>query len=84
MQNLNHFRSLAEPCDLCPSKTAILKLWRYLRLTDHPNFFTPSYGGIWHPTGSEDSSSKTLNGDHIVNFFCNLDSVLDFGSASGG
>jgi hypothetical protein len=42
MKNLFHFPSLAEPCDLCLLKTAILKLWRYLRLTDRPNFFTPS------------------------------------------
>jgi hypothetical protein len=44
MKNLNHSRSPAEPCDLCPSEAAILKLWRYPRLTDHPNFFTPSGG----------------------------------------
>ena len=44
MKNLNHSRSLAEPCDLCLSKAAILKLWRHLRLTDSPNFFTPSEG----------------------------------------
>ena len=31
-------------CDLCLSKAAILKLWRYLRSTDSPNFFTPSEG----------------------------------------
>jgi len=43
-QNLNHSRSLAEPCDLCLSKAAILKLWRYLRSTDSPNFFTASEG----------------------------------------
>jgi len=34
----------AEPCDLCLSKAAILKLWRYLRSTDSPNFFTVSEG----------------------------------------
>ena len=44
VKNLNHSRSLAEPCDLCLSKAAILKLWRYLRSTDSPNFFTPSEG----------------------------------------
>ena len=44
VKNLNHSRSLAEPCDLCLSKAAILKLWRYLRSTDSPNFFTASEG----------------------------------------
>ena len=44
VKNLNHSRSLAEPCDLCPSKAAILKLWRYLRSTESRNFFTPSEG----------------------------------------
>jgi hypothetical protein len=34
IKNLNHFPLLAKPCDLCPSKIAILKLWRYLRLTE--------------------------------------------------
>ncbi len=38
MKHLTHFPSLAEPFDLCPLKTAILELWRYLRLADHPNF----------------------------------------------
>ena len=44
VKNLNPSRSLAEPCDLCLSKAAILKLWRYLRSTDSPNFFTSSEG----------------------------------------
>jgi hypothetical protein len=42
MKNLNYSRSLTESCDPCLSNAAILKLWRYLRLTDSPNFFTPS------------------------------------------
>ena len=42
LKNLSHSRSLAEPYDLCLSKAAILKLWRYLRSTDSPNFFTAS------------------------------------------
>jgi hypothetical protein len=41
MKNLNRSRSLTEPCDPRLSNAAILKLWRYLRLTDVPNFFTP-------------------------------------------
>ena len=44
VKNLNHSRSLAEPCDLCLSKAAILKLWRYLCSPDSPNFFTASEG----------------------------------------
>jgi hypothetical protein len=42
MKNLNHFHWLAEPCYLCLSKTAILKIWKYSRSTDSPDFFTPS------------------------------------------
>jgi hypothetical protein len=49
MRNLNHSLLLAEPYDVFPSKIAILKLWRYLRLTDHPNFFTPSGGLLVTP-----------------------------------
>jgi hypothetical protein len=42
MKNLNHFRWLAEPCYLCLSKTAILKLWKYSCSTASPDFFTAS------------------------------------------
>jgi hypothetical protein len=42
MKNLNRSRSLPEPFDVCVSKTAIQKLWRYLRLTDLPQFFHTS------------------------------------------
>ena len=61
VKNLNHSRSLAEPCNLCLSKTAILKLWRYLRSTDSPNFFTASEGLLMHPFRALDSRSHQIN-----------------------
>jgi hypothetical protein len=39
MKNLNHSQSLTESCDLYLSNAAILKLWKYLRSTDSPQFF---------------------------------------------
>ncbi len=44
MKNLNRSRSLRESSDLRLSNAAILKLWKYFRLTDSPNFFALSEG----------------------------------------
>jgi hypothetical protein len=46
MKNFNNSRRLAEPCYLCLSKSAILKLWRYSRSTDSSDFFSFSVTGV--------------------------------------